>query len=187
MSPPSQPSDEELMAAYVAGDRQAFRALFDRYVPILTAVMRRGMARDANTTDLVQQTFLQVHRARRDFTQGRRLRPWLLTIALNTKRQHLRKLSRRREQTLELDGRSDPVAAAHDPVQREREQLLRAALAQLPEGQRTVIELHWLSGVPFPEVAEITGVSLSAVKVRAHRGYRKLRDLFEALQRAPEK
>ena len=169
------------MAAYVAGNEAAFRALFDRYLSPLTALMRRGMPAHTNSADLVQKTFMAVHRARKDFTAGRRLRPWLMTVALNTKRQHIRQRRRKPEEALELDGRADPSVPPHDPVQAEREQILRLALSRLPEGQRLVIELHWLQGLPFPEVAEVIGASLSAVKVRAHRGYGKLKELVEQL------
>ena len=55
---------------------------------------------------------------------------------------------------------------------------MRRALAALPDHQREVIELHWLGELPFPEVARAVGASLSAVKVRAHRGYKRLRDLL---------
>ena len=175
-------TDEELMAAYLDGDHQAFRELFDRYLPRLRGMMRRGMPRDARPEDLVQRTFLQLHRARHDFQQGRKLRPWLMTIALNTKRQYLRKRKRAREEALELDGRSDPRTPAHDPVKAERERILLQALARLPESQRHAIELHWIQGLSFSEVAEIVGASLSAVKVRAHRGYQKLRELIEEIE-----
>jgi DNA-directed RNA polymerase specialized sigma24 family protein len=48
-------------------------------------------------------------------------------------------------------------------------------LGDLPADQREVIELHWFDGLEFPEVAQVVGASVSAVKVRAHRGYVRLR------------
>jgi RNA polymerase sigma factor (sigma-70 family) len=178
-------SDEELMERYIGGDNSALKAIFDRYVTLLTRMMARGMLTQAATSDLVQQTFLQLHRARNDFKQGSKLRPWLFTIAMNIKRQHLRKLGRRREDALEFDGRTEPRVAAHDIERTERRRNLRLALAQLPEGQREVIELHWLEGLSFAEVAEIVGAKLSAVKVRAHRGYARLREILEAIESNP--
>ena len=59
------------------------------------------------------------------------------------------------------------------------------ALAQLPEGQRTVIQLHWFHGLAFAEVAEVVGASVSAVKVRAHRGYKVLKGHLQVTD-APE-
>jgi RNA polymerase sigma-70 factor (ECF subfamily) len=52
---------------------------------------------------------------------------------------------------------------------------MRRALQQLPEEQREVILLHWFEDLPFAEVAAIVGASVPAVKVRAHRGYERLR------------
>ena len=57
-------------------------------------------------------------------------------------------------------------------------QQVKAVLAELPADQREVIVLHWLEGLPFTEVALVVGASLSAVKVRAHRGYVSIRRVF---------
>jgi RNA polymerase sigma factor (sigma-70 family) len=175
-------SDEELMARYVGGDSTALRSLFDRYLDVLTRMMARSMATQAETNDLVQQTFLQLHRARHDFKSDAKLRPWLMTIAMNIKRQHLRKLSRRREDVLTLNGYTDPQSAPHDPVAAEKRRTVRMALATLPASTREVIELHWFEGLSFQEVARICGASVSAVKVRAHRGYAKMRAFLEAME-----
>ena len=87
------------MAAYVGGDRSAFAVLFERYAPRLLRLMQRDLGRGEDAHDLVQQTFLQLHRARRDFRAGAKLRPWLFTIALNLKRQHFRRQGRRPART----------------------------------------------------------------------------------------
>jgi RNA polymerase sigma-70 factor, ECF subfamily len=66
-------SDEELMAAYVTGDASAFSEIVRRYAPVLERFMRRGLYQSEDAEDLVQQTFLQVHRARKDFDVRERL------------------------------------------------------------------------------------------------------------------
>jgi RNA polymerase sigma-70 factor (ECF subfamily) len=171
-------SDEELMAAYVAGEQVAFDALFARYAPLLLRVMRRQLWQQEDAHELVQQTFLQLHRARHDFQEGRRLRPWLMTIAFNLKREYFRKRKRKPETSLEVE----PPASGRDVGEtldrRRTAQRVRRALEQLPEGQREVIEMHWLQELSFPEIAEVFGLSTSAVKVRAHRGYKKLRTIL---------
>ena len=168
-------TDEELMAAYVAGNAAAFRELFDRHSPVLLRVMRHQLRRPEDARDLVQQTFLQLHRSRNDFREGALLRPWLFTIAMNLKREYFRRAGRRPESPLELDGRSDPVVAPRGHEQLEASDALEFALGKLPEDQREVISLHWLAGIPLPEVASLVGASVSAVKVRAHRGYAAMR------------
>jgi RNA polymerase sigma-70 factor (ECF subfamily) len=173
-------SDEELMAAWVRGDAAAFRQLFDRYAPVLLRLLRRGLWREEEARDLLQQTFLHVHRARHDFRPGARLRPWIMTIALNLKREHLRSVGRKKENPLELDGTADPVAPELEVPDAETAQKVQKALAQLPEGQREVIQLHWWEGLTYPEIGEALGASTIAVRVRAHRGYETLRKLLAA-------
>lgn len=176
-----EPSDEELMARYQAGDTEAFQELYRRYAPRLNGLMRRSLFRKEEAVDLVQQTFLHLHRARHDFRTGAQLRPWLFTIALNLKRKHFRTVARR--PTSEL-GEIDPAGndpGPDNPLDRSEDQAaVRAALAELPAGTREVIELHWFEGLPFAEVATTVGASVSAVKVRAHRGYKRLREILAA-------
>ncbi len=172
-------SDEALFARYCEGDHAAFLALAERYEPRLRALMRRQVRRSHDVDELVQDTFLHLHRSAADFQQGRPLRPWLITIALNTRREWVRRKMRRPEAPLELDGRSDPAAPdARLDERRDATRQVSRALAQLSEGQRQVIELHWLGGLSMAEVARAVGASVSAVKVRAHRGYARMRALL---------
>jgi RNA polymerase sigma-70 factor (ECF subfamily) len=173
-------TDEALMAAYVAGDAEAHRVLFGRLAPPLLAMARRHLGDRAEAEDVVQKTFLLVHRARHDFRPDARLRPWVFTIAMNLVRDTFRKRARQREAPLELDGRREP-ASWDDRVERAQQaRLVREALATLPHDQRRAIELHWLEERPFAEVAELVGASVSAVKVRAHRGYKRMRAWLES-------
>jgi RNA polymerase sigma factor (sigma-70 family) len=171
-------SDEELMAAYRGGDAAAFREIFVRYSGLLYRMMLRDLHRREEARDLVQQTFLQLHRARNDFDARLRFRPWIFTIALNLKREHFRRVRRRPEASLETEGAPEPAVAGHGE-RTEAAQAIRHGLAQLPNDQREVIELHWFDGLSFPDIAEVVGVSVTAAKVRAHRGYTALRRLLD--------
>src|SRR5215467_14772428 len=111
---PRMRSDEELMLAYANGDESAFRELFRRYAPMLLRLCTRQVGRPADAQDLVQQTFLQLHRARRDFRADMRLRPWIMTIALNLARDLLRRRGRRPESAMEEAAL--PVSAAVQPA-----------------------------------------------------------------------
>lgn len=164
------------MASYVAGDLAAFRELFDRYAPLLLRSMRRDLRSVEEGSDLVQQAFLQLHRARFDFDRTQRLKPWLFTIALNLKREHFRRVKRRPEATLETA--VEPQVPARAAEMMEARQTLAHALGHLPEQQREVIELHWFDELSFQEIAAVLGATLSAVKVRAHRGYARMREVL---------
>ena len=169
-------TDEELMQQWLGGDYRSFDELFSRYAGRLYHLMRRSVHRDEEAHELVQQSFLQLHRARNDWRPEKPLRPWLITIALNLRRQHARSRSRRPEDATDFDERTLPTVAPHDPVRADQARRVRAALRTLPELQAEVIELHWFQGLSFPEVSRVLGASVSAVKVRAHRGYGRLRD-----------
>lgn len=168
------------MDAYVRGDAQALRELFRRHAPTLLRVMRHQLARQHEAEDLVQQTFLQLHRARFDFKPGHRLKPWLFTIAMNLKREHFRRIKRRPEAPLDLEGRPEASGSPRGQEQAEARDAVHYALSQLPADQREVITLHWLGGMPLPEISVLVGASLSAVKVRAHRGYAAMRRILSS-------
>ncbi len=165
------------MAAYIAGDAAAFRELFGRYSAQLYRMMLRDLRRPEEARDLVQQTFLHVHRARNDFDQRQRFRPWVFTIAINLKREHFRRVRRRPEFSL-VEGAPEPAEPGHGD-RTEAKQAIARGLESLPPDQREVIELHWFDGLSFAEVGQVVGASVAAVKVRAHRGYVALRRLLD--------
>jgi len=171
-------TDEELMVAHAAGDPAAFRELFERHAPALGRLMLRDLYVREEANDLVQQAFLQLHRARLDFDPKQRLKPWLYTIALNLKREHFRRKKRRPEH-LTGEGEDDVPVGPREQERAEARRSLAWALEQVPADQREVIELHWFGGLSFPEVSEVLGITPTAAKVRAHRGYVRLRELFE--------
>jgi RNA polymerase sigma-70 factor (ECF subfamily) len=175
---------KELMQRYCDGDAGAFRELYALVAPRLLGYLLK-MARDrALADDLLQQTFLKVHRARASYVRGADPLPWIYSIAHRTfidqARQHKRAVVRvgdgdeLPEVTATItgesddrrdDGRADPemVAAALD------------ALAELPAPQREAVVLTKLDGRSVAEAAEIAGTTVGAMKVRAHRGYEALR------------
>lgn len=169
-------SDEELMARYQHGDVPAFRGLFERYAGLLVRVLSRELRDSALAEELVQQTFLQVHRARFDFDTSQRFKPWVFTIAHNLKRESFRN-RRRRPQLTTWDDREIGVSPV-DHARLEARDSVAWALERIPSEQREVIELHWFEGLSFPEVACCLGIGAVAAKVRAHRGYLQLRALL---------
>jgi RNA polymerase sigma-70 factor (ECF subfamily) len=168
-------TDEELMAAYISGDKAAFRELFQRYAPLLQRAMARDLRTPEEASDLVQQTFLHLHRSRLDFEPGRKLKPWIFTIALNLKREFFRRSRRRHETSLDDERAPEPFEGPRGQERSDAARETMRALAELPAEHREVIELHWFAGLSFPEVAEAVGSTVAAVKVRAHRGYVALR------------
>jgi len=176
--PKSKRTDEELMDAYVDGDEAAFRLLFERYGPILLRLTRRHLRNDELAEEIVQQTFFRLHGARNDFRRGSKLRPWVMTIAMNLVREHWRRTKRRKMTSLEVETQAAPEADFMPLELRQRSDLLHVALEKLPTSQREVVELHWFQERPYAEVAQIVGTSEGAVRVRAHRAYSTLKQLL---------
>lgn len=174
------------MAAYIAGEKAAFRELFRRYAPLLQRAMARDLRSPEEANDLVQQTFLHLHRSRLDFEPGRKLKPWIFTIALNLKREYFRRSKRRYETSLEDDRVAEPFEGPRGQERSDAARETERALRALPAEQREVIELHWFGGLSFPEVAEAVGSTVAAVKVRAHRGYVALRAQLGEVAPHPE-
>jgi RNA polymerase sigma factor (sigma-70 family) len=172
LAPKSSVTDEQLMAAYVAGDAGAFRELFGRYTPQLRALFRDARGQEA--LDLVQQTFLHLHRARGQYRPALPFRPWLMTIARNLKREQLRRL-RRTPSTAALPAEMvNPGASSAETTLELRRAL--SALDHLPKAEREVIALRSACGLTVAETARQVGSTEAAVKARAHRGYRRLRE-----------
>jgi RNA polymerase sigma-70 factor (ECF subfamily) len=166
------------MQAYLAGEQSAFESLFDRYASRLEALMMRKVSRHEVAVELVQQTFLQFHRARQDFDTSAKVRPWLYTIALNLRRDHMRSAPRRREHpTDEMPDRGQPNLDVTGAADR---QLVHMALDELTDTLRVVVELHWFEELSFAEISEALDISKSAAKVRAHRAYEKMRTFISS-------
>jgi RNA polymerase sigma-70 factor (ECF subfamily) len=173
-----QPADDdELMERFCRGDESAFELLYARYARPVLAFLTRMVHDEALAQDLLQVTFLSVVRARGRYQKGTALRAWIYAIAGNAGRDALRRRTSRRE---DLSAAPPETAAAPPPAERDPEAARRVqeALMQLSVEQREAVVLHKVQELSFEEIAAALGISVSAAKVRAHRGYRRLRELL---------
>ena len=167
------------MNAYAAGNPAAFESLFARVAPRVHAFFVRSFGDVALADDLLQVTFMKLHRARADYRSGSPLRAWLFSIAAHVRLDELRRRRRLRE---DLDAERVERAADGEPggpeLASDRADVasaVRAAMDRLPEGQRVVVHLHRLEGLSFEDIARMLGVSEGAARQRAFRGYIALR------------
>ena len=175
-----QESDDALMVRFCRGDEVAFGVLYDRYAPQLEAFLRRLVRDQTLAEDLLQTTFLSFVRARGRYVASTGLRAWIFSIAANAGRDALRRRGTRREDPLgaEIGNIGETPAMSDPPLARAIEEALR----QLPEDQREAVLLHKMHGLSFPEVASALGTTVGAAKVRAHRGYQRLKLLLAPLE-----
>ncbi len=166
------------MSAYASGDRRSFTALFQRWAPRLHGFFMRALREPAAADDLLQMTFLKLHRARGSFRPLLRLRGWLYAIATRELREELR---RRRHSPLaskeqQDEERHENADDPHPLEARQRATAVQTAIERLPESQRAVLYLHRYEEMTFAEIAQVLGTTEGAVKLRAFRAYEKLRE-----------
>jgi RNA polymerase sigma-70 factor (ECF subfamily) len=168
------------MNRFCQGDTAALETLFDRHSAGVHGFLSRLVRDGALAEDLLQTTFLSVIRSRDRYRPGAPVLPWLLTIAGNAARDTLRR-SRLQVEVLAGDTAPPEPSAEQvhsDPAARKR---IEAAFAALPEQHREAVLMHKVNGLSFEEIGEALGITATAARIRAHRGYEKLRGLLEGL------
>lgn len=167
----------DTMGRYADGDASAFEELYAELSPIVLRCQIRWVGDWALAEELTQDTFLRVHRARSRYRRGAPVKPWILTIARRLSIDALRRRGKAKVR-LSWDGELSEIkveAQDDDGPTAEIMSEVRAAVDALPDSQRSVVSMHKLDGLPFAEVAASLGISEAAARVRAHRGYGRLR------------
>lgn len=171
-------SEDRILAARVQdGDRAAFESLVQRYLRPIHAVAASFLSEQADVEDVAQETFLRALDRIRTYDPDRPFAPWLYQIARNVARNRLDGRSRWRTEPLPEEG---PEAGGGDPATAlERAEIRRrvdAAVAGLPERQRTVFRLLDVEGYSAGEAAEMLGLTAGTVRSHLSHARSALRD-----------
>jgi RNA polymerase sigma-70 factor (ECF subfamily) len=164
----------------LAGDRDAFRSLIERYQRPVFSLLRNLCDDEQLCEDVAQETFLAAYRNLSRYDPARaQFSTWLLTIARN---RCVNALNSRRV---------EPVEKLPEPIEVERPEdglvqsefcgRLDAALSELPLEQRTVFVLAEVMEMSHNQIAAIQSIELGTVKSRLHRAKRKLQEMIEEL------
>jgi len=175
---PADSNLEILMAQYQQGDFNAAAVLIDRLSPQLHRFFVAQFASRADADDLLQETWLRIHKVRHTYRPNEPVLPWFYAIARRVRVDHYRKSGRTtaRQQALE----EMPTIAAPISAESGRLDDLAALLAPLSEGEREVIEMLKVEGMSLEEAARATSSTVGSVKQKAHRAYKKLRKTLSA-------
>jgi RNA polymerase sigma-70 factor (ECF subfamily) len=165
----------DLMIRYQAGDPEAFDEFYRQVnSKLLKFLIIKCLDRQL-AEDLLQETFLQIHRSRRTYLPGKPVTPWIFSIAhhvfLSDRRSRIRRKTR--EEGIEDHLEDFPVPT--DIEATVEMDLLKGALALLSTEQRESLLLHHYWGFSFREIAGTLGIRTVTAKLRAHRGLNKLR------------
>jgi RNA polymerase sigma-70 factor (ECF subfamily) len=178
-------SDEALVAACATGEKAALGALYDRHATGVRRFLSRLSGTDErDLDDLVQTTFEAVPRASRGYDARSTVRTWLIGIANNTARHHVRTEIRRRR--LVEAARTQPVARSADPagelLERERAARLRDAIDALSPKLREAFVMIYLEGLSGIEAARLLDVREGAIWKRLHEARAFIRERLEGSQ-----
>jgi RNA polymerase sigma-70 factor, ECF subfamily len=199
--PLTECTDEELLIRFKRGQRDAFGAMVRRYERELYGYLRRYLGDGDLADDVFQNTFLQLYTKISTYESGRRVRPWLYTIAKNQAIDALRRSGR--HPTVSLDQASDSIdgdvqslislvenrssGPADAAVGEERRQLIRASVDRLPDFLRQVVILAYYQGLKYREIADIMRIPVGTVKSRLHAALTKLNEAWSAQPALHEK
>jgi RNA polymerase sigma-70 factor (ECF subfamily) len=169
-----------LMRRAQGGSEDAYSRLLQELFPLVRKMTRRqmGKATSSDHEDLLQEILLSFHAARATYDPTRPFIPWLKAIVTNRTADFVRKHVRNATAQIISDDLVATIAddAAGDAITRfESIDELRKAIKQLPTRQRSAIELLKLREMSLREAAELTGVSVGALKSSIHRAVGTLR------------
>lgn len=165
------------------GDQDAYASLLALLTRITRQFARRRLGAVPWIDDVVQETLLAVHGARQTYDAARPFAPWFYAIASSRMIDVIRRERRIESRQIATDVLPEPAsqeAAGRDDID---VGAIHAALAALPPRQREVISRMKLRDESVREVAGGLGMSESAVKITAHRGYQALKRLLRGTRR----
>jgi len=177
----SRQADQATLARIARGDQTAFAELYDRHARLVYSLALRILQDGADAEDIVQEVFAQVwaQAGRYDASRGA-VAAWMLTVTRSRAIDKLRAKRARPEAAAEASAAESVVdlAAAQDLELLSAEQVtrLQRALKELPDSQRTALELAYYEGLTHVEVASRLNEPLGTVKTRIRQAVMKLRE-----------
>jgi len=190
-----QQSDEALMGRVARGGQDAFEILLDRYGDAVVTFCYAFLRNREAAEDIGQETFLRVYRNAARYKPLAKFTTWLYRIAANLCINELKKGKLRRAMSLDEPAGSDSdgtriveriASDARQPLSeaelREAHQLVEKAIEHLPEDQRATIVLVEHHNLSYREIADVLGVTVSAIKMRVKRARETLREMLRLLE-----
>ena len=165
------------MQRYQQGDPNAPGVLIAAISPGLLRFFRSQAASREQVDDLVQDTWLRIHRVRHTYRPGGSALPWIYAIARRARVDGYRRTKRILMHETTMDVLPGPPAQA---APRDILPAFETLVASLPEAQREVITMLKVGGLSLEEVARATSSTVGAVKQKAHRAYEQLRKLLRS-------
>jgi RNA polymerase sigma-70 factor (ECF subfamily) len=176
-------TDGMLVRSALEGDARAFTALVDRHAAACLRFAMRMLGERADAEDVAQETFLRVFHALHTYDEATAFRTWLFSILINRCRTALLRRARRERRVVLDDAAVRQTVAIHGADASDVQDEIRWALARLPAEQREAFLLRHVEELSYDEMAEATGMGVSALKMRVKRACLRLQQLLEEQRR----
>jgi RNA polymerase sigma-70 factor, ECF subfamily len=175
--PPSIAALDCWMARYQQADPEAPAALIGALSPSLLRFFRtRDQVSRQQADDLLQETWLRIHRVRHTYRPGQPVLPWVYAIARRVRVDGYRRTHRIRVHEIATEMPPEPRPRLEN---RNSLPAFETLVAVLPEAQREVVTMLKAGGLSLEEVARATSSTVGAVKQKASRAYERLRRLLQ--------
>lgn len=176
----THPDDNQLIQLTANGDMQAFGRLIDRYQDFLYSVCMAVLKNPDESQEATQDSFLKIMKSAASFNGQSKLSSWMYKIAYRTSLDYLRK----RKRTTDLDEVEYSVAdqsrtADEDMMSGEHTARIQQAIDHLDGDEAQLVRLFYLEEVSVKELAGLTDLSVSNVKVRLFRARKKLYNIIK--------
>ena len=169
-------SDDDLLSAIAGGDRDAFGCLMERHAAPMLALAERVSGSSADADEIMQDVFLKVWTLAPEWRSDgpAKFSTWLYRVVLNAAIDRSR---RRRELPLDVaaDAEDSAPSSLVRSIDRQRRDLVLAAMRALPDRQRAALSLYYFSELKAALAAQVLGVSLSAMEALLVRAKRALK------------
>ena len=170
--------ESELIARVLVGEREAFHALFQRHSAPLLATLSSTLSNREDAREVLQETWLRAFQNLATLRDRARLRPWLVSIALNLARARLR---RPLERALPSQDEAELVQRESEVAEQDAElAALRERMADLPRRQREVVDLRVSHELSHAEIAALLGISEDASRANFYQALRHLKGSLRA-------
>jgi RNA polymerase sigma factor (sigma-70 family) len=181
---PAGPDDAALRTRFQAGDPDAVRAVYSAYGRLVYSIAHAILADRGLSEEATQQTFLKAWRAAARLDPGRKLGPWLATIAKRVSIDIYRREVRRAAKPLEAVPADDPALVSPETSVEDAYDIweVRRAVSLLPDDEREVVRAQHFEGLTHSQIAARLGLPVGTVKSRSFRAHKRLASALRHLR-----
>jgi RNA polymerase sigma-70 factor (ECF subfamily) len=180
--------DEEIVAVVLGGNVESFEELILRYQPKIFGMARKYFRNESDVEDLVQTIFTKTYKKLGSFKKTAPFEHWFMRLSVNTCYDALRRRTKHREQAVSdlmfedesWQNRLDNIPDSEDQESLDKaNELVHSVMEQISNKARIVLTMQELEGRSIKEISELTGWSISLVKVQAFRARKEMRAAVE--------